>query len=663
MKKVVTIDTIIASLAGAVGYGLGYTIPSRLGFHPIICFVICTVLGTIMDTLAEKIVFSSLVQASRKRRHLTFVCIVLIFIAFYFYMAKFYAYSLLNDVTSQMAFVVVIPMVFFLISLAVNAHKRKKLLEKYGTGESGIKIDQDFEKIWENYFGENKELTEYNGNDPMVKTTGGRYVGKADKYCVRFLGIPYAKAPTGSMRWKNPVPVDASDRIYEAYYFGDSEIQPVSDHNILNRFNQSEDCLNLNVLTAKLEPDAKKPVVVYFHGGDGRYGGCASPQNHLMNIAKSIPEAVFVSFNYRIGVFGVISFDSSVYKDADKYKYSASLTLLDQIEALKWVKNNISAFGGDPENVTVIGDNTGGSCICQLAVIKEAQGLFKRAFIMCASSVDSPTNEETVQSVGKTLCEEFNATSIADLEAVTSEQLRDFTNRHYPEFELPPSGCSLVPENVSSVYKSGVASDIEFIYGLAEDDASGWIAMIKGDVKINDFVELGYRNIKKYVLKRFPNEYDSLLDSYKASGLSEQDAKFSFVTDFLYKTGPLHDCISLSEGGAKIRCFYWNVKGDIENLKASSLSLITTLLGNKDIAEQMGYINDQNITEIIQTFFRKYIKGEPLNLLNNEIKGVDKVEWDEFTKDTKRVLNITKDNFKMADDVFAENIIELEKLM
>lgn len=249
MKKVVTADSLMVSFIAAMGYGFGYTVPSAFGLHPAICLA----LGSVLDMIANKIIFSAYVQKSTKRRYISFACIVLIFLAGYFYLARFFAYSLWTDVGTEMTYSVVLPIVFFFATMGIKIIKKKMLLKKYGTGESGFLFDQEATEALKDFNGENKELLEYTGNNPVVKTYSGTYIGKKTKNFVRFLGIPYATAE----RWKEPVPLEASKKIYEAYYFGSSAIQPESSHNILSHFRQDEDCLNLNIWTAKLEPMLK----------------------------------------------------------------------------------------------------------------------------------------------------------------------------------------------------------------------------------------------------------------------------------------------------------------------------------------------------------------------------------------------------------------------
>ena len=652
-------DTVVASLFGAIGYGGTYFLATYYGLNMLLSTVICMVVGTVFDRIADKLIFNSTVQHSKGKKYAVYGGFILIFMAAYYVLIKVYAHSLFADLGLQLTFVIGIPLISFFVSLGIRYLKKLRLLKKYGSGEHGFLFDQEAADAMKALNGENRELSEYTGKDPVVRTVTGFYVGKKDKNGIRFLGIPYATAK----RWKKPVPVDASDKFYEAYYFGNSEIQPESSHNALTHFKQGEDCLNLNIWAAKLEPEADKPVLVYIHGGDGRYGGSASPVWHLENIAKAIPDAVFVSINYRLGLFGVIDFASSGCPDEEEYAESTGLSLLDQLEALRWIKTNISSFGGDPENITLAGDSTGGSCICMLAATKSAKGLFQRALILGASSQDTPADDEKAAFLGKKLLEEFHAGSIAELKTVTAEQLRDFSKRYYNLLETPPRDGRVVPQNISQAYRNGAASDIEFIFGFAADDISTWQAMLAGEVSFDDLMETYYENFRNLVGTEKENKLDALLQKYMQPGMSVTDAKKSLLADLQYKANVLHDCRTLSAAGNLVRCFCWDVSGDIEKLTANTASMVTAILGNFEIAEQMGYLHDKGLTEIMQAIVNRFIHGQKPEFFNNELKGVSEIVWNEFDVDRNCVLHIQKDTINMTDNAFSDNVCELEKLI
>lgn len=658
MKKIITIDAIMAAFVGAIGYGAGYAIPNKYGYSTIICFVCCMILGMILDKIANIIIFNRFVQKSEKLKHFVFGGIVMLFVIALIAVKVLFDYSLLGELTGNVSFVVVVPVIAFVFSYCVRYIKRFKLSMKYGSGEDGFTFDKSATKQLKTLTGKNRILKEYSGTDPVAKAVSGNYIGEKEKDFVRFLGITYAHAN----RWERASYVKDSSDFIEAYYLGNSSIQPDSSHNILTGFDQDEDCLNLNIWTSKHTPNANKPVLVYFHGGDGRYGGIANPLYHLENIAKGIPNAVFVSVNYRLGVFGVVDFSSSDIVGKEEYQDSASLSLLDQVEALKWIKENIYAFGGDPRNITVAGDSSGGSDILLLSAMKEAKGLFKRAFIICASSADTPKNNDVAAFLGEKLIEEFNIKSVSDLKNLTSEQLKDFSVKNYELLELPPRNGRFVPEDVKKEYLSGVASDIEFIFGIAADDLTAWQAMLAGEVSLDAMSENYFELFKSRIKEENLGQLDDIINKYKQSGLNDLAAKQAIMADYQFKVSSLHDCSALARGGSKVRCFYWDVTGEVEKLKANAVSVITAILGNTDIAEQMGYLHEKHVTKIMQSLVRKYMNRQSPQLFNNEINGVSEIIWDEFDPDNGGVLHIQKDSIKMESYPFSETVRELDMI-
>lgn len=663
MKKIVTLDGIMVSFIAAIGYGLGYVIPVSMGLNELVSLVICLVVGWIADDITERIIFSRFVQKNNLRRFTVFALILAIFAVGYSLTIKYLAHSLWEDFGVDLIYTVGIPVVGFCISLVANYIKKQKMIQKHGSGEKGFIIDEEDVDAMKSLDGENAEITDQNADGPIVKTFGGNYVGRKKRKQLSFLGIPYAKAPVGDLRWKRPIPVDASDKTFEAFYFGDAEIQPEGNHNLINFSKQSEDCLNLNIWTSVFDEKTKRPVVVYFHGGDGRYGGSVHPVYHLQNISKAIPDAVFVSVNYRLGIFGSVDFSGIDGFDTSEYEGSSMLALYDCIEALKWVKNNISAFGGDPENITAVGDCTGGCCLEFLPAMKEGKGLFKRAIVMATSTEDSSYGTEKAMLIGQKIVEGFNVKSVADLANITAEDLRSFELENYSMLELIPKDGKYVPNDMMSFYESGAVSDIEFIFGITADEVGGWKAMVEGDFDLESYAMEYINEYEDITDAKTANQVRAMAEKYSAENPDPEDAWRQFVNDYQYKASILRDCKALTKGGSKVRCFYWDVKGDIEKFDANSISLVSTMLGNKAAAESMGYLNDKSITEVLQAFVEKFINGKDLELYKNEKRGIGEIKWSEFSSDDLAVLHIKSGSIEMDRNAFSDDIWQMETLI
>src|SRR5262245_7221076 len=220
-------------------------------------------------------------------------------------------------------------------------------------------------------------------SDP-VSTASGKLSGVTLKSGVRaFKGIPFGAPPVGELRWKELQPVAKWEGVRKADQFGNVCVQPSQPTRAPNNVTvdlpdspkTSEDCLYLNVWTSANNARARQPVMVWIFGGAYSEGGGSSPHNDGEALAKK--GVVFVSFNYRLGAFGFFSHPELTAESGRNA--SGNQALADSIAVLQWVKTNIAAFGGDPNNVTIFGESAGAAMVGGLVGSPVAKGLFHRA--------------------------------------------------------------------------------------------------------------------------------------------------------------------------------------------------------------------------------------------------------------------------------------------
>ena len=220
-------------------------------------------------------------------------------------------------------------------------------------------------------------------SDP-VTTDAGKLSGVTLASGVRaFKGIPFGAPPIGQLRWKEPQPVPKWDGVRKADTFGNVCVQPTQPTRVPNNVTTdlpdspaiSEDCLYLNVWTSAPRAGVRRPVMVWIFGGAYAEGGGSSPHNDGEALAKK--GVVMVSFNYRLGAFGFFSHPELTQESG--HNASGNQALADSIAVLRWVKTNIAAFGGDPNNVTIFGESAGAAMVGGLAGSPVAKGLFQRA--------------------------------------------------------------------------------------------------------------------------------------------------------------------------------------------------------------------------------------------------------------------------------------------
>ena len=249
--------------------------------------------------------------------------------------------------------------------------------------------------ILKSKYRKNNKIEKIQGNNFPIKCLNGIFLGKNNDNIISYKGIPFAKPPIKNLRWHPPESCENSNNIYEAYYFQKCPIQSEDPGEVSSFYEISEDCLYLNIW--KYNNNIKnKPVMVFIHGGAFGWGGTIDPLYDGHNFIKAHKDIILVTITYRVSILGFL--DLTQIKGGENFKESPNLGLLDQIQALKWINQNIENFGGDKNNVTIFGESSGGSSVTLLPLIKGSKGLFKR-IISQSGSFTWCINRETGKSL------------------------------------------------------------------------------------------------------------------------------------------------------------------------------------------------------------------------------------------------------------------------
>lgn len=290
----------------------------------------------------------------------------------------------------------------------------------------------------------------------FADTTGGRIRGYRYNGVYTFMGIPYAQADRfeepqdtsweGTLDCATPGPISPQ---YTAYQNG-GNITDFSEYAGTDQF-EDENCQNLNVWTMSLDTEAKKPVIVWFHGGGYSSGSSIEGATYDGHNLAEYGDIVFVSVNARLNCLGYL--DLSAY--GEEYKNSGNLGMMDNVKALEWVNKNIANFGGDPENVTIVGQSGGGGKVMTLMGIPSAQGLFQRVWAFSGTQTTGRDPEESRQD-GVKLIEYLGLQDEEDPVAALKEM-------RYDELSAACSavGASYSPVNDGEFYQ-GTVIDGEF---------------------------------------------------------------------------------------------------------------------------------------------------------------------------------------------------------
>jgi len=235
-----------------------------------------------------------------------------------------------------------------------------------------------------------------------VRIQSGELVGQQQSDVRIFRGIPYAAAPVGELRWRSPKPFGTWTGIREATQFG---AQALQGETFGPRSAQSDDCLFLNVWTPNnADANSKLPVLVWFHGGAFIQGSGAQPRYDGTELARR--GAVVITINYRLGPMGLFAHPALTAESAPNEPLG-NFCLLDMMAALTWTRENIAAFGGDPNNVTISGSSAGGTSCLFLMGIPQAEGLFHKAIIHSSGGMQNIQTLAEAEAAGVRLAEKL----------------------------------------------------------------------------------------------------------------------------------------------------------------------------------------------------------------------------------------------------------------
>ncbi|WP_305096386.1 carboxylesterase/lipase family protein [Croceibacterium aestuarii] len=308
---------------------------------------------------------------------------------------------------------------------------------------------------------------------PVVEAPAGAVRGSAVGGIRVFKGIPYAKPPVGSLRWRPPVPLDRWPGTREASEFGPACVQPQSDK-LTTIYSEppmpvSEDCLTLNVWT----PDEARgvPVLVWIHGGSLLTGSSREPLYDGTELARR--GVVVVSINYRLGVLGWLAHPDLTRESPQDI--SGNYGLLDQIAALHWIRDNIAAFGGNPSEVTIAGESAGGLSGLLLMSSPYARGLFQRAILQSSYMIALPELKRSVfsvpswQATGKMLQGGLRAPDLAAMRRMDAQAITDASAK-LGFAPLPAVDGKVLPRQMVDTFDAGEQAPVPVVAGFNQGE-------------------------------------------------------------------------------------------------------------------------------------------------------------------------------------------------
>lgn len=479
----------------------------------------------------------------------------------------------------------------------------------------------------------NSEITGDYDKAHAVKCVNGTFVGTEENGVASWLGIPFAKPPVGERRFKAPEYVDASDRVFEAKYYGKCAIESDGYPDNVQKLH-SEDCLYLNIWVNTDDKTEKKPVMVWIHGGAYVVGSGSQASYSGANLVQKQSDIIMLTINYRLNMYGFMDFSS--VPGGENFKTAPCNGLLDQAMALRWVHENIAAFGGDPDNVTIFGQSAGGGSVSILPVMKEANRYFQKVIAQSGSTgLAFPVDCESAQGKTKALLDYTGCKTMDEIMALSEEKLQEAYVKAVGNFtSCPYYGTEVLPEAPIELYKKGYAKHITIMAGSTADEAR----LFMGEGPSLSFEEqkiFARRAVGaaepclKEEDKKYYEEFRRVCRDQEP-GLIETE----FINELMFRI-PMLQQLDVQSAFNKTFCYYWSYPGSNAEVGAAHSVELLFVFDLRCVGTSCAF-NGTNIPDeifdTVQQMWTNFARcGDP---------STDKIEWKAYSADEQNVMDI-----------------------
>ena len=453
----------------------------------------------------------------------------------------------------------------------------------------------------------------------LIHVTQGDLIGVVteDKEVEVFAGIPYAKPPVGDLRWKEPQSADAWEGILEADHFAPMSMQvqnlPIynslaqiigyHDYQISLKDNYrepvSEDSLYLNIWRPAQKTDQALPVLVYIHGGSLQTGQPWYQDYSGEGLARK--GIIVVNMAYRLGIFGFYA-DPALAEESPNHT-TGNYGLLDQILALQWVKDNIAAFGGDPENITISGESAGSACVSALCTSPLAKGLFKRV-ILESSTVSAPKPAHSFRlldeayETAEQMKDRLHAHSLKDLRALPAGKIvREMAIHHHITID-----GFVLPEIPYESYQKGIYNEEAQLQGFNREEGAPFIIFSPANMK----------NYEQKIRASFEDPYaDQILSLFPAQTDAEAKRNWADIyTAVLFTYG--HYCLGREAVANEIPCYMYHFTKENGRLGSWHSGEEVYFYHNIPDGSALYTEEDRALSDMVSSYMINFIKnGDP----------------------------------------------------
>ena len=493
-------------------------------------------------------------------------------------------------------------------------------------------------------YGENKPITDGNFDKSLaVKCINGTFAGKKTDDIVAYKGIPFVgEQPVGKNRFKKPVPFTNDDGVYEAYNFAKGSLQPETPDDAGSLAVLGEDSLYLNIWKNAADTSAKKPVMVWIHGGGFTQGSTVNPLYDGFNFVRDNSEVILVTIAYRIGGLGFIHL--SHLPDGSDYPDSQNLGILDQMMALKWVHENIAAFGGDPENVTIFGESAGGASVSLHMLIPESRKYIRRVIAQSGTPVYTYSTEEAI-AVADELLAALECKTVADLLALPPEKIADTAGNLLGLRDWPERDGNLIPLDAYDACLNGEGKEIDYLQGCNKDEMGQFAFFMTPDI------------FTQYFNMRFDNKFKTMApeDVEKAKEFMDITAGNKYhktfkLADQLYFIAP---AFRMSENhaaaGGRTYHYFFRVETSIPYFLSGHAAELPAVFNNPQDLFFSGRPYDDTFNHTMQRMWVNFAKTGDPSLTAEESPTGEAIEWEMYNSETKPIMVF--DEFNIHPDI------------
>ncbi len=470
-------------------------------------------------------------------------------------------------------------------------------------------------------------------NPIQVKTADGVLEGLDESGVKTFKGVPFAAPPVGNLRWEAPQAVQKWTGVRKAIEYGPNPMQEnIFGDMAFGTKQMSEDCLYLNIWTPAHTMTEKLPVLIYFNGGGLMAGSGSEPRYAGMSMARK--GIISITANYREGIFGFFA-HSDLSKETP-YKGSGNYGFLDQVKAIKWVRDNIAAFGGDPDRITIVGESAGSMSVSALMASPLCKGLIHQAMGSSGSVLGFKkiSTLKEAEDAGAEMVQKIGGKSIKDLRDMSAEQLMKLAAvKSVPIYNI--DGYFLTEQPVD-VYAKGEQTKVPLLIGGNSSEMS-MPFILRGK-------PVTFANVKEAVSAIFGDSVNQILKLYNitddASANGEPGVELAsdmFISFTTWKWGNMH---KLTSGQPVYRYMYYHPRpdmllkdkvaglaGGVQEKKNddSSIPKVTGAVHSADIEYAMGNLptnriydwqpEDYIVSDIFISYYANFVKtGNPNGL-------------------------------------------------